>query len=246
MSHAERLWRWCRRYPAAVALLAAVTIGSVLGLSYLTRLSSYFVRETALDSARMEADMLETVNNYYSDVLNRLNTKEISITHEYATQKNALPLPATFMIDACERISKTESGLQFRLYSNYPWREGGGPKDHFQREALAILTKRSRQPDAPRPLEHHEFVTVEQRPLLHYARGQIMQESCVKCHNAHPKSPKKDWNEKDLVGVLLITRPLERDIRRTESGLSSAFVLMGVTAALILLGAVLAAVQRRS
>jgi serine/threonine protein kinase len=246
MSHAERLWHWCRRYPAAVALLAAVTIGSVLGLSYLTRLSSYFVRETALDSARMEADMLETVNNYYSDVLNRLNTKEISITHEYATQKNALPLPATFMIDACERISKTESGLQFRLYSNYPWREGGGPKDDFQREALAILTERSRQPDAPRPLEHHEFVTVAQSPLLHYARGQIMQESCVKCHNSHPKSPKKDWKEKDLVGVLLITRPLERDIRRTESGLSSAFVLMGVTAAMILLGAVLAAVQRRS
>ncbi len=48
------------------------------------------------------------------------------------------------------------------------------------------------------------------------------------------------------MGVLLITRPLERDIRRTESGLSSAFVLMGVTAAMILLGAVLAAMQRRS
>jgi serine/threonine protein kinase len=245
MSHAERLWRWSKRYPAAVALLMAVTIGSVFGLTYLTRLSTYFVRATALDSARMEADMLETVNTYYSDVINRLNTREISVTHEYAQQKNALPLPATFMIDACERISKTESGLQFRLYSNYPWREGGGPKDDFQREALAILTERSRQPNPPKPLEHHQFVTVDDGPVLHYARGQIMQESCVRCHNAHPKSPKKDWKEKDLVGVLLITRPLERDIRRTQSGLNSAFILMGVTAALVLAAAVLAGLQRQ-
>jgi serine/threonine protein kinase len=246
MGHTERLWRWCRRYPVAVALLAAVTIGSAIGLGYLTHLSSYFVQETALDSARMEADMLESVNKYYSeDVLPRIDTRSISVTHEYKKLRDALPLPATFMIDACDLISRTQSGQQFRLYSDHPWREGGGPKDDFQREALAVLTERSRHPDSSRPLEHHEFVTIDDRPLLHYARGQIMEESCVKCHNGHIKSPKKDWKKGELVGVLLITRPLDRDILRTQSGLNSAFVLMGITAALVVGGAIIAIRARR-
>ena len=73
-------------------------LGSIAGFTHLSRLSSYFVRETALDSDRIEADMLERVNEYYSDVLDRLRTKEVTITHEYAMKHNALPLPATFMI----------------------------------------------------------------------------------------------------------------------------------------------------
>ena len=70
-----------------------------------------------------------------------------------------------------------------------------------------------------------------------------MKESCVKCHNAHDKSPKKDWKEGDLVGVLLITRPLDRDIARTQSGLKSAFVLMAVAFVVVASGAVVAAMR---
>lgn len=246
IGHAERLWHWCRRYPVAAALFAAVSIGSVAGFVNLTNLSSYFVRETALDSVRMEADMMERINEYYSDLLARIDSRAISITHEYALRRDALPLPATFTIDSAQRISQGESGLQFRLYSQYPFRADGGPKDDFQREALKILTDRSRQPPLPKKLEYHEFVTLDGRPSLKYARGQLMKESCVKCHNGHEKSPKKDWKENELVGVLLITRPLDRDVRRTQAGLHSAFVVMG-TAVLLLTGcAIVAAMRSRS
>lgn len=243
VGHVERLWRWCRRYPAAAILFTAVMVGSVAGFTYLSNLSSYFVRETALDSARIEADMLERVNEYYSDVLDRLRTKEVTITHEYAMHQNALPLPATFMIDSAQRLSKIETGLQFRLYSDHPFRADGGPKSDLEREALAILKQRSRETRTGKYLEHHRFVALEGRPFLSYARGQIMKESCIKCHNKHPKSPKTDWKEGDLVGVLLITRPLDRDIARTQSGLKSAFVLMAAAFAVVAGGAVLAAMR---
>ncbi len=243
---AERLWHWCRRYPVAAALFAAVSIGSAAGFVYLANLSSYFVRETALDSARMEADMMEQTNEYYSDLLTRLDTRDIAVTHEYAMKRNALPLPATFTIDSAQRMSQGDSGLQFRLYSQYPFRANGGPKDDFQREALKILTDRSRQPPLPKQLEYHRFVTIDGRPSLKYARGQLMKESCVKCHNAHKQSPKKDWKENELVGVLLITRPLDRDVERTQAGLQSAFVVMG-SAVLLLTGfAIIAAMRSRS
>jgi serine/threonine protein kinase len=246
VGNAERLWRWCRRYPAAAILFAAVLLGSVAGFTHLSNLSSYFVRETALDSARIEADMLERVNEYYSDVLDRLRTKEVTITHEYAMKHNALPLPATFMIDSAQRLSQIETGLKFRLYSDHPFRKDVPPMNDLEREALDVLTRQSSQPRKGKYLEHHRFVTVEGQPFLSYARGQIMKESCVKCHNSHDKSPKKDWKEGDLVGVLLITRPLDRDIARTRSGFQSAFVLMAAAFAIVAGGAVLAAMRRKS
>jgi protein kinase-like protein/uncharacterized protein DUF3365 len=241
--HVERLWRWCRRYPAAAILFAAVLLGSVAGFAYLTNLSSYFVRETALDSARIEADMLERVNEYYSDVLDRLDTREVAITHEYLMKRNALPLPATFTIDAAQRISQSEKGLTFRLYSDHPFRKRP-PLKPLEREALDVLTRKSHEPRTGKYLEYHRFEPVEGRPSLIYARAQIMKESCVKCHNSIVK--KTQWKEGDLAGVLLITRPLDRDIARTQSGLKSAFVMMGAAFVVVVGGAIVAAMRTRS
>lgn len=226
MGRPERLWRWCRKYPLAASIVLAVFVGSIVGFTHLARLSTWFVQETALDSARMEADMLERINRYYSEeVVGRLDWDEIKVTHEYADMTNAVPLPATFTIDAGDRISTNAAGMQVRLYSDYPWRENGGPKTDFERTALDLLKTRA---SASNPLlEYHEF---PHEPLVQYARAQLMQESCVKCHNEDERSPKRDWQIGDVAGVLAITRPLDRDIERTRTGLRGAFTLVAVTA----------------
>jgi serine/threonine protein kinase len=223
----EKLGRWCRRYPWAAGLLMAVTIGSAAGLWYLSSLSEYFVQQTALDSARMESDLLDEIGSFYSELVGRLDGRQITITDEYVKVHNALPLPATFTIDAGERISRAESGMQVRLYSRYPWRSNGGPKDEFERKALEMLEKNPQQP-------FHEFTEIDGRRSLVYATAQKMEESCVKCHNQSQRSPKKDWQVGDVVGVLKIVRSLDRDIERTRRGLLGAFVLMGTSAVLLL------------
>jgi serine/threonine protein kinase len=234
----ERTVRWCRRYPLAVSVLAAVLIGSVVGLWYLSSLSEYFVRQTALESARLETNMLDEVWRFYSDEISDIDpqTSNIAITENYRHVHPSLPLPATFAIDLGERISRRSPGMEVRVFSRYPWptREVGGPQSEFDMAALEWLETRAKPSDDP-PAEFAHFVDEAGRRKLLYYSARHMEKSCIACHN-HPDSlsPKKDWKEGDVVGVLKIVRPLEREIDNTQAGLRSAFLLMGATSSLLL------------
>lgn len=248
-----RFWRWCRRYPLAVSLFLAVAVGSAVGIAHFYRLSEYFVRLTALESARMEAEMLDQTWRFYSDLVDGLNQNkvDVDISHEYTLKDGRLPLPATFAIDMGERISRTDENLNARVYSRYPWpsRPDGGPKDEFEKRALDWLEANNRKVE-PKDLEYYEFTEVDGRRWLWYAKPRLMEESCLNCHN-DPKgrSPKKDWEVGDVGGVFKIGRRLDRDIEATHGGLRAAFWWMAGTAVALLLAGfavVLAAKAQRT
>lgn len=247
----ERTLRWARRYPLAVSVLAAVMLGSVSGLWYLSSLSEYFVRQTALESARLETKMLDEVWRFYSEEISDLDPRitKVAITENYRTVHPALPLPATFAIDLGERISRRSPGMEVRVYSRYPFpgRKDGGPQGDFDLAALEWLEDHA-QPDDAASGEFARFAEAEGRRKLYYYSARHMEKSCIGCHN-HPdsRSPKKNWKEGDVVGVLKIVRPLDREIDNTRRGLRGAFTLMGTASALLLAisGAVVLIAQRR-
>lgn len=244
----EKLWRWCRAFPLAASLLVAVPLVSIGGFAYLSWLSTHFVQSTALESTRMEANMLEDINDFYSEkVIGRIDQNQIPVTHKYASTPNSLPLPFTFMIDVGRRITENESGMQVKIYSDYPWRNDSGPQNDFEATAIQALglgcrTDISKRSDVvtSQVIEenldgrsYYEFGEVDGKPMLRYARAQIMKQSCVECHNREPTSPKRNWVEGDIAGVLSITRPLARDIESTRLGLRSAFNLIAVIALML-------------
>src|SRR5471030_685825 len=96
-----------------------------------------------------------------------------------------------------QHLNQSRPGAHVRLYSDYPftWRKDAGPRDEFEREALQALRK---QPDKP----FYRFENFEGRHSLRYAIADRMQASCVACHNSHSDSPKQDWKEVDVRGVL--------------------------------------------
>jgi eukaryotic-like serine/threonine-protein kinase len=235
MGYVERTLRWCRRYPLAVGVLLAVLLGSVAGLVYLSSLSEYFVRQTALEGARLETKMLDEVWRFYSEEIQDIDSAKsnIAITEKYRTVHPSLPLPATFAIDLGERISQRSPGMAVRVFSRHPWpgRMNGGPQDEHDVDAIDWL-EATAEAEAEPPAEYFTFVTEEdQRKLLYYS-ARHMEESCLGCHN-HPDgaSPKKDWKVGDVVGVMKIVRPLDREIENTRDGLRGAFVWMGTIAA---------------
>ena len=125
--------------------------------------------------------------------------------------------------------------MQVRQYSDYPfpWRTDGGPRDEFEREALRRLRESRGQETV------HEFTEVGGRRVVRYAQARIMEPSCVKCHNTHPQSHRRDWKVGDVRGVLEIIRPLDADEARVGEALRLALVLSAVVSCLLLGGSLL-------
>lgn len=238
----ERLWRWSRRNPLAASLLVALSLGLVFGVWYLSRLAEELVRTTAIASSNQQSELLEQVNNIYSaEVVNRIKDSNVLATHDYRKHHGAIPLPATLTIELGKLISEqSESGMQVRLYSDFPFRSrtDGGPRDDFERDALRRLRKD--------PTSHvAAFEDYQGQYSLRYATARRMSATCVQCHNNHPDSTKQDWKEGDVRGVLEIIRPLEQDEARAREGLRGTVILMAVIYAVLVGVFVLAVVSNR-
>lgn len=119
--------------------------------------------------------------------------------------------------------------MKVGLYSDYPFRHraDGGPRDDFERAALARLRANPTEPVAS--FEERDGATV-----LRYATARVLKPACVKCHNEHPDSTKTDWKEGEVRGVLEIVRPLDRDEGRIHKGLRGTVALVaGIGATLL-------------
>lgn len=235
----ERTVRWCQRYPLAVSVFFAVVLGSIAGLWYLSSLSEFFVRQTALESARLENKMLDEVWRFYSERIEEINfkTSGVAVTQNYLEIHPSLPLPATFSIDLGERISRRNPGMQVRVYGRHPWpgRANGGPQNDMEKAALDWLESNAKLTDEPQQ-EYTRFVEADDRRELHYYAARHMEKSCLGCHNdvsPASKSPKRDWQIGEVVGVLKIVRPLDREIANTQTGLRGAFTIMASISTLL-------------
>jgi signal transduction histidine kinase len=215
--------------PLLLILFCAAT---AIALWQLSRLSWQLIQSSALQAASQQSDSLRELRKLYtSEVADRVGAHGIQVTHDYATKEGAIPLPATFSMELSERISKQSTGMQARLYSDFPfpWRKEGGPRDDFEREAIRQLRQSPNQP-------FYRFEDFQGRQSLRYAVADRMEAGCVSCHNTHPDSPKTDWKLGDVRGVLEIIRPLDTIIAQTRAGLRETFALMAIIGMLGLSG----------
>jgi serine/threonine protein kinase len=234
----ERLWRWVRRHPVPAGLLAAGLLAPVVALITLSLLSARLVRSSALESAAQQAELLEEATREYSRNVQRVEKASFVVNKTVPPTPGTVPLsiPATFLHDVGEQLSQISStGVKVRQYSDspFPWRTDSGPRDEFEREALRRLRLSKGKETV------HEFTEVGGQRVVRYAQARVMQRSCVECHNTHPKSPRKDWQEGDVRGVLEIIRPLDRDEARVGEALRLALLLSAVVSVLLLGGSML-------
>ena len=187
--------------------------------------SGRVVFESATESARDHAESVTQFRNFYAqELVPRAIHAGVSVTHDYKSKNNALPLPATLTIELGHYMSQVDGGTQVRLYSDlpFPWRAGERQLDDFQKQALVHLTK---NPETP-------FVREEMlngQRVLRYAQSDRMLSGCVACHNHYPNSPKTDWKVGDVRGALEIILPVSEWQTATTDVLTRTFtVLLGL------------------
>jgi serine/threonine protein kinase len=235
---AEKVWRWVRGHTVSAVLLAAALLAPAVAMMVQSILSTRLVRSIARESAAQQAELLEEANGEYSRIVTRVQDAGYPVNKTVPPTPGTVPLsiPATFLHDVGEHLAQTsQTGVRVRQYSDYPfpWRTDSGPRDEFERAALARLREtRGRE-------TVHEFTDLDGQRVIRYAQARVMKSTCVECHNTHPQSQKKDWQEGDVRGVLEIIRPLDKDEARVGEALRLALLLSAVVSGLMVGGSLL-------
>lgn len=215
------LWLYQR---IALILVLLLCMGTGVALSGTFELSADLVDAQALQHARVSVNTVKEAWLLYSQsVVGRLDDLDnVTASPEYHQIAGGVPVPATFTIELGERVSQSESGLSFRLFSNYPFpnRQGsGGPQNIFEQKALKYL---QRNPTG----FYYQKAKEKDHLLFRYAEAVQMEPSCVKCHNTWPGSPKTDWQVGDVRGVLEITQPIDAFVAQAQEGLKSIWTTL--------------------
>ena len=158
-------------------------------------------------SARLVADYIHTVieadrATYTTQVVQRLQDEAGVIkASEHFKEDKALPLPAQMLRMGAQRAS-SGGGLRYSLISKWAINKTNLARTDFERRGLDAVVA---QPD--RPFVEHQTVNGTRYFMAIYA-DRAVSPACVKCHNEHAESPRRDFREGDVMGGIIIAIPL--------------------------------------
>jgi hypothetical protein len=149
--------------------------------------------------------VIESDRTFYTiHVVERLQ-KQGSVTAEetWRADKKSLPLPAQFLHEANDLARMTGTKVHYRLISLWPINPQNAPATETERAGLEAVRQHPERASTG-------MVTRDGRQYFQaiYA-DRAVTEACVGCHNAHPRSPKKDFKVPDVMGGLVIEIPLK-------------------------------------
>ncbi|MBI3809206.1 MAG: DUF3365 domain-containing protein [Nitrospirae bacterium] len=152
--------------------------------------------------------VIEADRTFYTvHIVERLQQKGTLIASENWRVANTLPLPAQFLIESSALAEMTGTKLRYRLIGLWPINKQNGPATQFEQIGLAAV---QRNPD--RPFTGTITSGQEQFFAAVYADRAVTQ-ACIRCHNAHPNSPKRDFKVNDVMGGIVINIPLSHQSR---------------------------------
>ena len=197
------------KIPLLVALTAVV-------LFHTTLVRSNPSEDPAGISARRAADFVHNVieagrTTYSLVIVDRLAKSHSLKATEDWKRKNTLPLPAQFFMMSSRMSNQRGIGLRYRLMSLWPINPKNAPSSPTEKSGLNQVAEK---PDQP-------FTWVVQKNGIWYYEAiypdKAVAESCVSCHNHHPKSRKTDFKIGDVLGGIVIDLPLGRRFNKKPS-----------------------------
>lgn len=157
------------------------------------------VLDDTVFAAEQTAIQFKTLRKYYVKNIASVvaGGSEIKPAINHKGNPGAIPLPATMIHDLGELLQ--DKGVNVTLYSKFPFPNRASRKlDEFGTSAWDFLV------DNPTGI----YTQVDKRgdkQIVRVAIADTMSaQGCVSCHNAHPDTPKNNWQLGDVRGVLEI------------------------------------------
>lgn len=189
-----------------LACIAVLAVIATLGASNIFAIDKDSGTSQGI-SPRIVADYLRAVimahRHFYTiHIVNRLSREGIVDASEHWEAMHALPLPVQLLKETSEIAELTGPHVRYHLISQWPINKANAPANEFERIALKEVQTQPNKPYSStiRGDKGQSFETV-------YADVAVTM-ACVKCHNAHPNSPKSDFKIGDVMGGLVISFPL--------------------------------------
>lgn len=149
--------------------------------------------------AVMESD--RTV--YTKQVVNRLQNEEGVIkASEHWKDDKALPLPAQMFRMGAEMVAEKQVGFTCALLSMWPVNKQNKPKTELEKNGLEFVAKNKGQN------YYGEETLGETKYFTAVYADTAVAPACVKCHNEHKDSPRKDFKLGEVMGGVVLRIPL--------------------------------------
>ncbi len=193
MKFLKRSFVWKLALPVPIVMVLGILSIAIL----LPRMVEDNARSEAIQAAVQTVNQFKTIRGYYTkNVIKKVvQDGNLKPSFNHKTEAKSVPLPATFIHDLSEQLSKSDTTI--KLYSGFPFPVRGSRQlDDFQQQAWNAL-----QSNSDEIFTRQE--TRDGREVIRVAvADKMVAQGCVNCHNSHPESPKIDWKLGDVRGVL--------------------------------------------
>ena len=160
--------------------------------------------KVAIQSAIQTVLQFKILRRYYTENVIDKVVADGGLTPSFDHSKTAdgVPLPATLIHDLSAELKDEKTSIS--LYSVFPFPpRKSRVLDDFQAQAWDMLNKNPKE----------VFTRREKRGDSHIVRVAVADtmsaKACVRCHNQHILSPKKDWKLGDVRGVLEVSTNID-------------------------------------
>ena len=180
-----------------------------LGVAGIVWPSSATTEETSVSlPVEMVADYVHAVIEadrevYTRHVVERLQAKGVVVASENWEEKNTLLLPAQFLMESGRVMATKGNGMRYRLISLWPINKRNVATSEFERLGLGTILTHPTKPYTGFVKEGGARYFQAVYPDL------AVTQACIGCHNAHPDSPKRDFNLNDVMGAIVISIPVK-------------------------------------
>ncbi|MHC1766371.1 MAG: DUF3365 domain-containing protein [Verrucomicrobiia bacterium] len=193
-----------RIHSAAALATAGAALVAVLAASSVEK-----THKITTISPRKMADSLHAViaadrQAYSRLVVQRLHADEQRVVAaENWREIHGLPVHAQLLRGAGESIQQRGAEFSYTLRSLWPLNESHGPQTQVEQEGIEYVVRHPQE----------TFYTEEELGGRSYFTAIYADTatltSCVECHNAHPRSPRRDFKVGDVMGAIVVRVPLE-------------------------------------